>query len=123
MRFLRVLGLGCIFARRGGHVIRPEGAFHVITNGGDGFARHGHAIRPHIGDVACFIQSLRRAHGLLRAHAELARCFHLERGGHEGRGRVPPHAALFHRRHTIEAAFGQLLRARRRSFIRQVELF
>ena len=123
MRFLRVFGFRCIFARCGGHVIRPECAFHVITNGGNGFARHGHAIRPHIGDVAGFIQSLRRAHGLLRAHAELARCFHLQRGGHEGRRRVPPYAALFHRRHAIEAAFGELLRAHRRCFIRQIELF
>ena len=72
MRFLRVLGLGGIFARRGGHVIRPECAFDVITNGGNGFARHGHAIGPHIGDVAGLIQSLRGAHGLLRAHAKLA---------------------------------------------------
>ena len=95
----------------------------MITNGGNGFARHGHTIRPHIGDVAGFIQSLRRAHGLLRAHAELARCFHLKRGGHEGRGRVPAHAALFNRRHAVAATFGELLGAHRRRFIRQVELF
>ena len=50
MCLLRVLRLADVLARRGRQVVRTETALDVIANASDRFARHLHAIRPHVGD-------------------------------------------------------------------------
>ena len=98
MRFLRVLGLGLILARR----VRHIGIAVILA---DHLARlHDrrivdlHAIGTHIGDEAgglaadvdAFIQPLRDPHGMRRRKAELAAGFLLQRRGGEGRLRIAP---------------------------------
>ena len=96
MRFLRVLRLGLILARR----VRHIGVAVVLA---DHLARlHDrrivdlHAVGPHIGDEAgglaadidAFIQPLRDPHGMRGRKAELAAGFLLQRRGGEGRLRI-----------------------------------
>ena len=122
VRFLGVLGLGLVLARRGREVGRAEGVLHMFADRPDRLARHLHAVGPHVGDVPGLIERLRRAHGLLRPHAELARRLHLQRGGHEGRGRVAPRALLLDRGDGVAARFRQCLGAVGRGGVGQVEL-
>ena len=96
VRFLRVLGLGLVLARR----VRHIGVAVVLA---DHLARlrdrRGvdlHAVGSHIGDEAgglaadidAFIEPLRDPHGMRGRKAELAAGFLLQRRGGEGRLRV-----------------------------------
>ena len=98
MRFLRVLGLGLVLARR----IRHIGVAVILA---DHLARLGdrrtvdlHAVGSHIGnetgglaaDIDAFIEPLRDPHGMRRRKAELAAGFLLQRRGGEGRLRIAP---------------------------------
>ena len=69
VRLLGVLGLGAVFARRGGEVVGAERLAHMAADGGDRLARHLHAIRPHVGDEAD-----RFAARCPRPHRAAARC-------------------------------------------------
>ena len=83
MRFLRVLGFVAIGVGR----IRNVFVAVILTdrgpNGDDGFLRHVHAVRPHVGDqpdglapdIDTLVQFLRGAHGPGRPEAEFARGF------------------------------------------------
>ena len=88
MGFLSVFGFVLIDAR----LFRD--VFVAITIGNrtarhlDRFRRHVDAIGSHVGDVTRFIKALGGAHGLTRAHAELAAGLLLQGGGHEGCGRI-----------------------------------
>ncbi len=84
VRFLRVLGLVFIDARAAGHIAVAVTAFDRVTCGRHGFGGHVDTIGPHIGDVACFVQTLGALHGLARAKAVFAAGFLLQRRGHEG---------------------------------------
>ena len=99
--FLGVLGFACVFAGGDGDVGVAVFLAQEAADAVDGFAGHLHAVRPHVGDQAdgfaaefdTFIELLRGAHGGLRAHAEFAAGFLLERGGGEGGGRIALDAA------------------------------
>ena len=58
MRFLRVLGLVFINARRVWHIGRPEPPLDFIARLGHSLGRHINTVGPHIGDVARFIKAL-----------------------------------------------------------------
>jgi hypothetical protein len=103
VRFLRVLGFGAVFARGARHVVAAERSADMGAYRVDRLARHLHAVGSHIGDqphrlaaqLHAFIKLLRRAHGHLRAHAQLAAGFLLQGRGGEGRWRVALHTAPF----------------------------
>ena len=97
MRFLRILGLVLVHARAVGHISRAEAILDRIAGGHHGFGRHVDAIGPHIGDMPRLIQTLRRRHAGLGAHAELAAGLLLQGGGHEGRIGVARRGLGFHR--------------------------
>ncbi len=85
VRFLRVLRLVLVHPGRAGNVVLAEAVADRIAGGVHRLWRHVDPVGPHVGDVACLVEALRRAHRLLRAHAELAAGFLLQRRGHEGR--------------------------------------
>ena len=105
VRFLGVLGLALVFARRRRQVVRAEARLDMVADRGDRLARHLHAVGPHIGDQAdglaadidAFVELLRRAHRLLRAEAQLARGLLLQGGGGERGGGIAPDALLLDR--------------------------
>ena len=100
--FLGVFRLAAVFARVGGEILRAEGMADLLARGLDRLARHLDAVGSHIGDqtdgfaaqIHTLIESLRDAHGLLRAQPELAAGFLLQGGGGE-RGRRVAADALF----------------------------
>ena len=98
MRFLRVLGLVFIDARRVGHIGRAELSGDFGTRGSDGFGGHVDAVGAHIGDVAGLIQPLCRRHADLGPHAEFAAGFLLQSRGHERGRRVAGRGLGFDRR-------------------------
>ena len=79
MRFLRIFGFVFVDARLAGHVLRAVAIFDRITGLLDRFWRHVDAIGPHICNVTCLIEPLRRVHGLACTHAELSARLLLER--------------------------------------------
>ncbi len=91
MRFLRVLGLDLIFARRARHIFVAEFAADHAARGGDGLGGDIDAVGTHISDEAdglaadidAFIELLRHPHRDFRRHAELSRGFLLQRRGRE----------------------------------------
>ena len=93
MGFLRVLGLGRIFARRVGHEAVAIFLGDDLAHAGDRLGRHVDAVGSHISnetdrlaaDIDAFIETLRDAHGDRRREAELARGLLLQRRGGEGR--------------------------------------
>ena len=97
VRFLRVLRLSLVPARRGRHIIRAVIGFDHTAGGGNRFGRDLHAVGAHIGnqtdgfaaDVDALIEPLRDPHGVSGRKAELAACFLLQRRGCEGRLRMP----------------------------------
>ncbi len=98
MRFLRVLGLGLVLARRVRHVGVAVILADHLARLGDRLRRDLHAVGSHIGDEAgglaadvdAFIEPLRDAHGVRRREAELAAGFLLQGRGGEGRLRIAP---------------------------------
>ncbi len=96
VRFLRVLRLAGVDARRAGHIALAIALADDLARIGDAFGRHLHAIGTHIGDetdrlaadIDAFIKLLRDLHGALGREAELARGFLLQGRGDEGRRRV-----------------------------------
>ena len=101
MRFLGVLCLGGIESR----LLRQHVGLAAIiagdhvAHGGHGFAGDLHAIGPHVGDVAIFIQVLRNPHGVAGTEAQPARCFLLQGRCGERRRRVAVHRFGLHRPH------------------------
>ena len=85
VRFLRVLGLGAVEARFLGAIIVAEPLDDGIARGHDRAHVHLHAVGPHVGDRARFIERLRQPHGMAGGIAELARGLLLQRRGREGR--------------------------------------
>jgi hypothetical protein len=130
MGFLGVLGLADIFAGGGRHVIGAEMFADMAADAVDGFPRHLHAIGPHIGDEAgrlagqfdTFIELLRSAHDRLRAHAEFAASFLLQRGGGEGGWRIAFDAAALDGGHGETAGFDGRFGAVGKIGVVQVEL-
>ncbi|MBA7681328.1 hypothetical protein ES703_89666 [subsurface metagenome] len=96
MRFLRVLGLGLVLARRLGDVGVAKVLADHLARLRDGGRIDLHAIGTHISnetgglaaDVDAFVQPLRDAHGVRRREAELAARFLLQGRGGEGRLRI-----------------------------------
>ena len=96
VRFLRVLGLGLVAARRRRHVFVAEIGLDHAAHRADRFARDLHAVGTHISnetdglavDVDTFIETLRHPHGVRGRKAELAACFLLQGRGGEGRLRM-----------------------------------
>ena len=96
VRFLRVLGLGGVFARRGGHIIVAEILGDDAPRRRDRLGREVDAVGAHISDetgravadIDAFIEALGDLHGARRREAELARRFLLQGRGGEGRIRV-----------------------------------
>ena len=131
MRFLGVLYLRGIDARALRHIFVAMQLGDDAAALRDGLARHGGAVRAHIGDEAdrfaakldAFIESLCDLHGARRREAELARSFLLQGRGDEGRRRVTLERFLFNlgdgempaldRRH---GAFG-VVRMSKRQFV------
>ena len=99
MRFLGVLRLGRIETRLFRQHIGLAAiiAGDHVAYGGHGFAGDLHAVGPHIGDVAIFIQVLRHPHGVAGAEAQPARCFLLQGRCGERRRRVAAHRLGLHR--------------------------
>ena len=93
MRFLRVLGLGRVFARRGRHVAVAEILGDDARAPRDRLGRDIDAVGAHIGDEAdrlaadidALIEALGDLHGARRRKAELARGLLLQGRGGEGR--------------------------------------
>ncbi len=87
VRFLRVLGLGAVEARLFRQVGAVIARLDRIAQRHDRARVHLHAIGPHIGDRARFVERLRAAHGVLRRETELARGLLLQgRCGERRRG-------------------------------------
>ena len=103
MSFLRILRFGFVFAWRFGQVVRSELFGDKLTDLVQGIVRQTDRIGAHVGyqsnlagaDVDTFVQSLRGAHGALRAEAELARRFLLQGRGRKWRRRVTLALFLF----------------------------
>ena len=103
MRFLRVLGLGLVLARR----VRHIGVAVILADHLAGLRDRGavdlHAVGSHIGDEAgglaadidAFIEPLRDPHGVRGRKAELAAGFLLQRRGGEGRLRIAARRLCF----------------------------
>ena len=98
VRFLRVLRLVLVFARRRRHVFLAVILAEHGADVGDRFRRHVDAVGAHIGDEAgglavdldAFVEPLRQPHGDRRREAELAARFLLHGRGGEGRRRIAP---------------------------------
>jgi hypothetical protein len=73
MRFLRVLGLGLVFARGSGKITAPVESFELMPDRGDRLGHDLHAVGPHIGDqtlaLAAEIDALVKALGELHCLA------------------------------------------------------
>src|SRR6185503_1990790 len=106
VRFLRVLRLVVVFARRRRHVFLAVIARQHGADVADRFRRHVDAVGAHIGDetgglavdLDTFVQPLRQPHGDRRRETELAARFLLHGGGGEGRRRIAPRGLGLDRR-------------------------
>ena len=92
---------------------------HRRTGGRDGLLRQRHRIGTHIRDIAVLIQSLRRTHGLTRAHRQAIACGLLQRRRGERRKRTATVRLRFHRRDGERREFQRL---RKRTGLRLVKL-
>ena len=96
VRFLRVLRLGGVTPRLVRQIVGAETLGDDAADLGQRLVGERHGVRAHVADetdgafadVDPFIETLRDGHRALRAEAELARRFLLQRGGRERRGRV-----------------------------------
>ena len=131
MRFLRILRLGLVGARRVGPVVGAEFLLDCAARVGDRFAGHVDAVGSHIGDEArglaayvdAFIKLLGDAHGALRVEAELARGLLLQRRCREGRRRVSLGGLGLDSVNAERGGLDRLLRRSRRGFIGEREFF
>ena len=96
---LRGLLLARVLARRLGYEFGSVEFGHLLPCGRDGLARQCRGVGAHIGDVAVFVQRLRRAHGLTGAHAQLASGLLLQRRGGEWCGGTAGVGLRLHRGH------------------------
>ena len=96
--FLRTRGFCGILFRRIRQIVFAEMLDDRFTSGCDRFLRQRHRIGTHVGDIAVFIQSLRRAHGLTRAHAETIAGSLLQCGRSKRWNRTATVRLRFHRR-------------------------
>ena len=87
VRFLRVLDLGLVLARRVWQVLRTELLADQRARGVDRLRTQRRRVRAHVGDEAVLVQALRGAHRALRGVAQLARGFLLQRRRRERRVR------------------------------------
>ena len=85
MRLLRVLRLGAVEIRPLRHVLGAEQGADLAAQVGQRVVRQVHRVGSHVGDVAGFVQALRRAHRPLRRETELARGVLLQGRGDERR--------------------------------------
>ena len=130
VRLLRVLGLGGILAGGGGQVVGAEAVADVAADLVHRLGRHLHPVGAHVGDQAgglateldALVELLRRAHGRLRAHAELAAGLLLQRRGGEGGRRVALDLAPLHRGDGKLAGLHRGLGGQRQRLVVQVEL-
>ena len=130
VRFLGVLDLADVLARRGRDVVGAVGVFHMLADGGNGFPGHLDAVGPHVGyqaggltvDVDAFIELLRQPHGLLRTEPEFPGCFLLQGGCGERRRRVTAYPLLFHRSDRELPGLDRDLGQQRRRLVVQIEL-
>ena len=120
VRFLRVLRLVLISARRVGDIVLAVIRSDHLADVGDRFRRHIDAVGTHISneagglavDLDAFIEALGEAHRMRGCEAKLAARFLLHRRGGEGRRRISPRGFGFDR--------GDL---ERRGFQRLFEIF
>ena len=106
VRLLRVLGLGGVFARRGGHVVVAEILGDDAARRRDRLGRKIDAVGAHISDEAgravadvdAFVEALRDLHGARRRKTELARRLLLQGRCGEWRIRVALDRLRFDRR-------------------------
>ena len=117
MRFLGVLGLGLVLARR----LRHIGVAVILADHLAGLGDRGridlHAVGTHISnesgglaaDVDAFIEPLRDAHRVRRRKAVFAAGFLLQRRGGEGRLRIAPGRLGIDRGHGVGGRFQRLL--------------
>ena len=88
MGFLRVLALGGVHARCGGHELGAVQLGGLAACGLDGLIAQRNRIGAHVGDVTVLVQALRNLHGHARGEAQLTRGFLLQGGGRERRCRA-----------------------------------
>ncbi len=104
MCFLRVLGLGRVFARNRGQIGLAIVLQDCVASCGNCLASHVHAVGPHVGDEAhglpaninAFVELLGNLHCPRRGKAKLARCFLLQCRSPEGRERMTLGRLAFH---------------------------
>ena len=95
VRFLRVLGLRRVAARLVGQILGAEALGDDAANLVERLVGERHGVGAHVADqtdgafadVDALVEPLRDGHRALRAEAELARRFLLQRRGRERRGR------------------------------------
>ena len=117
MRFLRVLRLVLIRARRLRDIVLAVIRSDHLADVGDRFLRHVDAVGTHIGDEAdglavdldAFIEPLREPHRMRGREAELAARFLLHGRGGEGRRRIAPRGLGFDRGDREGRGFQRLL--------------
>ena len=96
MGFLRILGLGRVFARHAGQVFRAIFLLDHAAGAGDCLGCHVDAVGAHIGNGTILVETLRDLHGARGRKAELARGFLLQGRGGEGRVGVALGGLGFH---------------------------
>ena len=124
MRFLGVLGLGGVMARRGGQHV-GTGTIVLgddIAHRTDRLAGNLDPVGPHIGDAAVLIQPLRHAHRVAGGEAQLARRLLLQRRGGERRIGVARRRLGFDRRNREAPGLDRRLGAHRIDLVAEVEL-
>ncbi|CNV39309.1 Uncharacterised protein [Mycobacterium tuberculosis] len=99
VRFLGVLHLAGVLARRRRDVLVAVELARLGTCGVDRRLRQRGGVGTHIGDVAVFVQPLGDAHRPLGGEPQLAAGLLLQRGGHERRVRAPGVGLLLGRGH------------------------
>ena len=88
MGFLRVLGFIFVHARAVRHIFGAIAVLDGVAGRHNGLWRHVDTVCPHVRDETRLIETLGRAHGLTRTHAELPAGLLLQRGRHERGGRI-----------------------------------
>src|SRR6185437_1451853 len=135
-RLVRLLGILRFGAKNPRFLGEPGLAVQLhddLADLADGFLRQVEGVGAHVGDesdlaladVDALVQLLGDAHGLLRAEAQFARGFLLQRGGREGRGGIALALRAVHGQHGQLALGGFLKRAldvARSDFGRKAEL-